>query len=191
MQRTIRFRGKATGKGNIPTNWVYGGGCFSVAGNTFFFADPTPKFMGNGVYEAKAIEVRFICQSVGLHDIFKAEVYEGDVVRLDGNKKYTYIVEWSKAHSAFLYSEWNTPYREAYVRGFKACMHWLRQNLWHDASDVPEDGTPLLFLFRNSDGYEGYGVLENYANYTWSRTRKGYGVVKWVYISDLLTKGGE
>lgn len=77
MQRTIRFRGKATGKGNIPTNWVYGGGCFSVAGNTFIFADPTPKFMGNGVYEAKAIEVRFICQSVGLHDIFKAEVYEG------------------------------------------------------------------------------------------------------------------
>ena len=102
MQRTIRFRGKATGKGNIHTNWVYGGGCFSVAGNTFIFADPTPKFMGNGVYEAKAIEVRFICQSVGLHDIFKAEVYEGDVVRLDGNKKYTYIVEWSKAHSAFL-----------------------------------------------------------------------------------------
>lgn len=58
--------------------------------------------MGNGVYEAKAVEVRFICQSTGLHDIFKAEVYEGDVVRLDGNKKYTYIVEWSKAHSAFL-----------------------------------------------------------------------------------------
>lgn len=47
MQRTIRFRGKATGKGNIHTNWVYGGGCFAVAGNTFIFADPTPKFMGN------------------------------------------------------------------------------------------------------------------------------------------------
>lgn len=95
MQRTIRFRGKATGKGNIPTNWVYGGGCFAVAGNTFIFADPTPKFMGNGVYEAKAIEVRFICQSTGLHDIFKSVVYEGDVVRLDGNKKYTYVIEWS------------------------------------------------------------------------------------------------
>ena len=101
------------------------------------------------------------------------------------------IEEVASKDSAFLYSEWNTPCREAYVRGFKACMHWLRQNLWHDASDVPEDGTPLLFLFRNSDGYEGYGVLENYANYTWSRTRKGYGFVKWVYISDLLTKGGE
>ena len=70
------------------------------------------------------------------------------------------IEEVASKDSAFLYSEWNTPCREAYVRGFKACMHWLRQNLWHDASDVPEDGTPLLFLFRNSDGYEGYGVLE-------------------------------
>ena len=74
MQRTIRFRGKATGKGNIPTNWVYGGGCFAVAGNTFIFADPTPKFMGNGVYEAKAIEVRFICQSTGLHDRVRNEL---------------------------------------------------------------------------------------------------------------------
>lgn len=102
QKRSIRFRGKATGKGNIPTNWVYGGGCFSVAGNTFIFAEPTPKFMGNGVYEAKAIEVRFICQSTGLHDIFKSEVFEGDVVRLDGNKKYTYVIEWSEKHTAFL-----------------------------------------------------------------------------------------
>ncbi len=37
-----------------------------------------------------------------MHDIFNVEVYEGDVVRLHGNKNYTYIVEWSKQHSAFL-----------------------------------------------------------------------------------------
>lgn len=29
QKRSIRFRGKATGKGNIPTNWVYGGGMMS------------------------------------------------------------------------------------------------------------------------------------------------------------------
>jgi hypothetical protein len=103
MQKiSIRFRGKATGKGNIPTNWVYGGGCFAVNGNTFIIPDVAPKFTGNGEYETKAIEVRFICQSTGLHDIFKSEIFEGDVVRLDGNKKYTYVVEWSKPHTAFL-----------------------------------------------------------------------------------------
>lgn len=102
QKRSIRFRGKATGKGNIPTNWVYGGGCFAVNGNTFIIPDAAPKFTGNGGYEAKAIEVRFICQSTGLHDIFKAEVYEGDVARLDGNKKYTYVIEWSEKHTAFL-----------------------------------------------------------------------------------------
>ena len=66
MQKiSIRFRGKATGKGNIPTNWVYGGGCFAVNGNTFIIPDVAPKFTGNGEYETKAIEVRFICQSTG------------------------------------------------------------------------------------------------------------------------------
>jgi hypothetical protein len=102
QKRNIRFRGKATGKGNIPTNWVYGGGCFAVNGNTFIIPDVAPKFTGNGEYETKAIEVRFICQSTGLHDIFKSEVFEGDVVRLDGNKKYTYVVEWNDAHTSFL-----------------------------------------------------------------------------------------
>ena len=101
QKRIIHFRGKATGKGNSPTNWVYGGGCFAVCGKTFIFADPTPKFMGDGFYEAKAIEVRFICQSTGLHDIFNSEVYEGDVVRLEGSKNYTYVIEWSEEHTAF------------------------------------------------------------------------------------------
>lgn len=101
-KRVIRFRGKATGKGNIPTNWVYGGGCFAVNGNTFIIPDVAPKFTGNRVYETKAIEVRFICQSTGLHDNLKSEVYEGDVIRLNGNTRYTYIVEWSNEHAAFL-----------------------------------------------------------------------------------------
>lgn len=79
QKRSIRFRGKATGKGNIPTNWVYGGGCFAVNGKTFIIPDVAPKFTGNGVYETKAVEVRFICQSTGLHDIFKSKVFEGDV----------------------------------------------------------------------------------------------------------------
>lgn len=96
------FRGKATGKGNVHTNWVYGGGCFAVNGNFFIIPHIAPKFTGNGWYETKAIEVCFICQSTGLQDIFKSEVYEGDVVRLDGNKKYTYVIEWSEKHTAFL-----------------------------------------------------------------------------------------
>lgn len=56
QKRSIRFRGKATGKGNIPTNWVYGGGCFAVNDNTFIIPDAAPKFTGNGVYEAKALK---------------------------------------------------------------------------------------------------------------------------------------
>ena len=39
------------------------------------------------------------------------------------------IEEVANKDSVFLYSEWNTPCKEAYVRGFKACMHWLRQSL--------------------------------------------------------------
>ena len=54
------------------------------------------------------------------------------------------IEEVASKDSAFLYSEWNTPCKEAYVRGFKACMHWLRQSLWHDASERHNDMTLTL-----------------------------------------------
>lgn len=98
----FKYRGKATGKGANARNWVYGGGCFAVNGNTFIIANSAPKFTDKGQYTAKAVECVYIGQYTGLHDIFNVEVYEGDVVRLHGNKNYTYIVEWSKQHSAFL-----------------------------------------------------------------------------------------
>lgn len=102
MQREIRFRGKATGMGNTPANWVYGGGCVTVNGHTFIIPDIAPKFTGKSMYETKAIEVCYLCQYTGLRDVNGKEVYGGDVVRLYGNGNYAYTVEWNKAVSAFL-----------------------------------------------------------------------------------------
>lgn len=90
------------GHGEYPTNWVYGGGCVTVNGHTFIIPEIAPKYMGKSMYETMAIGVCYLCQYTGLRDVNGKEVYEGDIVRLDGNKKYTYIVEWSKSHTAFL-----------------------------------------------------------------------------------------
>lgn len=81
--------------------------------------------------------------------------------------------------------------RVSFINGADWAIYEFQQRLWHDASEKPEDGTSLLFLFRNSYGYEDYGILCNYTKYPWDRVCKEYNVVRWAYISDLIPKGGE
>lgn len=76
----------------------------------------------------------------------------------------------------------------AYTRAFYDAIGWYKKNLWHNVSETPEDGSPLLFLYRSNNGYEGYGVLCNYAKSPWGKVCKDYGIIKWAYISDTLTK---
>lgn len=95
------------------------------------------------------------------------------------------IEEVASKDSAFLYSEWNTPCKEAYVRGFKACMHWLRQSLWHDVSERPPRYD--TYLVRTKQGCLDFC---HFATEKWHS--KDIGTVeKWLDLSDIKPKGGE
>ena len=95
------------------------------------------------------------------------------------------IEEVANKDSVFLYSEWNTPCKEAYVRGFKACMHWLRQSLWHDASERPPRYD--TYLVRTKQGCLDFC---HFATEKWHS--KDIGTVeKWLDLSDIKPKGGE
>lgn len=103
MQRKIKFRGKAIGGGKTSANWVYGGGCFTVNGHAFIIPENmSPKFTGKDYHEAKAIAVCYLCQFTGVYDKNNKEIYESDVVRMHGNERHTFIVEWDERHAQFL-----------------------------------------------------------------------------------------
>ena len=99
--RNIIFRGKATHKGNTPNNWVYGGCLITPMGNSFTIPNTSPKFNSKGEYEAKAIEVCYICQSTGMNDRQGRNIYEGDILK-HANMPVYYTVVWDIKLSSFV-----------------------------------------------------------------------------------------
>ena len=62
-------------------------------------------------------------------------------------------------------------------------------SLWHDASEKPRAGEWILFQIGKDD----YGIvfLNNIVAETWSEwCCIKYQISKWIYINDILPKGG-
>ena len=63
------------------------------------------------------------------------------------------------------------------------------ESLWYNTSIRPKDNSEILvnWNIKGHSGYESYYIcgIEN-----WDRFIERYGISKWTYISDLLTKVG-
>ena len=61
--------------------------------------------------------------------------------------------------------------------------------VFHNAAEKPDMRRDLLYDSR----FCGYVVLKTMPPYVdeWSYIQKTYGIKRWVYLSDLLPKGGE
>lgn len=92
--RVIRFRGK-----DLKTSeWVYGD-LHALCDAPHIHTDKTSyPFAGKRSF----VDVETIGQFIGLEDINGKEVYEGDIIRLHRNEKYTYIVEWRDGCAEFI-----------------------------------------------------------------------------------------
>ena len=81
------------------------------------------------------------------------------------------------------------------INCYNAFLHgveWADDNpvyVWHDASEMPKEGEWILIQF-DEDSYDTLVLCDMDAD-TFCAWCKKYDVIRWAYISDLLTKGGK
>lgn len=79
----------------------------------------------------------------------------------------------------------------AYTRAFNDAIDWFKNVLWHDASEKPEIGKPLIIQYISFMNEVSYGKDRRIAKYPWELNVEGLRIIKWCYFDDLLPKGGE
>lgn len=83
-------------------------------------------------------------------------------------------------------------------RAFRNGIEWADENpknIWHDADDMPNNHSYIMFFV------DRYTIKTDYIpaclnhcqlnKSNWSEFVKKVNMTKWVYVSDLLPKGGE
>ena len=100
--RVIKFKAKTT-KGE---GWATGLPTTDAEGNPIIIpTNGLPKSVSCYVhpdYRVSKVDASTVCQYIGLRDINGREVYEGDIIRLHRNGRYTYIVEWREGCAEFV-----------------------------------------------------------------------------------------
>ena len=66
-----------------------------------------------------------------------------------------------------------------------------KTNLWHEASEEPEENKKLLVQYTNYMVEDDYEIDINSPYVPWRYLVTTYNFKKWCYIEDLLPKGGE
>lgn len=76
---------------------------------------------------------------------------------------------------------------------FAAGVEWFKKALWHDVSEIPEEGEQILYTA--TEGGEIVDVMKVttialYDFMPWNEVVRYFNISKWCYIEDLLPKGG-
>ncbi len=73
----------------------------------------------------------------------------------------------------------------------KLCEYINIDFLWHDASEKPEIGKPLIIQYISFMNEVSYGKDRRIAKYPWELNVEGLRIIKWCYLADLFPKGGD
>lgn len=76
----------------------------------------------------------------------------------------------------------------AYTRAFDDAIDWFKKALWHDASEIPEEGEQILYTATERGEIVDVKVTTTalYAFIPWSEVVRNFNINKWCYIADLL-----
>lgn len=85
------------------------------------------------------------------------------------------------------------PGRAEAMKAFIAGAQWRVNSVWHDASEMPEKGRPLLEFCRGTRCGEFYeiGGRGSIKNQEWDDFYKFAGIVYWAYIDELIPERKE
>ena len=85
------------------------------------------------------------------------------------------------------------PGRAEAMKAFIAGAHWRVNSVWHDASEMPEKGRPLLEFCRGTRCGEFYeiGGRISIKKQEWDDFYKFAGIVYWAYIDELIPERKE
>ena len=82
----------------------------------------------------------------------------------------------------------------AYTRAFNDAIYWFKKAIWHDASEIPEEGEQILYTATEGGEIADVMKVTTIALYDfmpWNEVVRYFNISKWCYIDDLLPKGGE
>lgn len=80
---------------------------------------------------------------------------------------------------------------EACRASFEDGVEWLKQAIWHDAKEEPEIDKPIIIQYISLVYGVNYDRDRHIAAFSWKRKVEKLHILKWCYIYDLLSKGGE
>ena len=81
----------------------------------------------------------------------------------------------------------------AYTRAFDDAIDWFKKAIWHDVSEIPEEGEQILYTATEGGEIVDVKVTTTalYDFIPWNEVVRDFNISKWCYIEDLLPKGGE
>ena len=80
-----------------------------------------------------------------------------------------------------------------YTRAFDDAIDWFKKAIWHDVSEIPEEGEQILYAATEGGEIVDVKVTTTalYDLIPWNEVVRDFNISKWCYIEDLLPKGGE
>lgn len=75
---------------------------------------------------------------------------------------------------------------------FAAGVEWFKKAIWHDVSEIPEEGEQILYTDTEGGEIVDVNVTTTalYDFMPWNEVVRYFNISKWCYIEDLLPKGG-
>ena len=82
--------------------------------------------------------------------------------------------------------------KDAFILGAEWAQEEFTKSLWHDASEEPKEGDIVVQIISSINNMPYYEITKKSLIYEWEYIVKCNGIIKWCYVSDLLSKeGGE